>query len=113
MGLEPVLGLSWGRGSRLPVLLGVVGGLRGEWGTTFLLGYGGGYALSMLALTQEAPTPCQMQQQTAAVPSPKRACIRLEDSGSLPQNHQVTLGESLLRLLSLLIWKWGPLSAYC
>ena len=95
------------------MLLGVVGGLRGEWGTTFLLGYGGGYALSMLALTQEAPTPCQMQQQTAAMPSPKRACIRLEDSGSLPQNHQVTLGESLLRLLSLLIWKWGPLSAYC
>lgn len=36
-----------------------------------------------------------------------------EAPGSLPQNHQVTLGESLLRLLSLLIWKWGPFSAYC
>lgn len=106
VGLEPALGLSGGR-QQTASTPRCVGGAGGREGATFLLGSGGGYALPALALTQEAPAPCQMQRQAAAVPSPRKACIRVE--GSLPQNHQVTLGASLLGLLSLLIWKWGPL----
>lgn len=51
----------------------------GEGGLLLLLGSGGGYGLSMLALTQETAAPRQMQQQTAAMSSLRRTCIEAED----------------------------------